>query len=221
MTDSAPRAAAPSPSASAEVGLCLDLLSRHAERRRGAAHHAGARPGVLERGLRARRRPAREGHGHRDRIRRQAPRRGAGSVVRSANREFGGMLGQSTARLGKDGKLHAQQRTRPVSTRSRPARCRSSPARRGQRHGLPCATIGGGDSESGSTPLAVAGEDVSGILLATSKGGTATGHVVFDGARPVSGLDPRDVDGRRQRWPACRRAVARGRTRTARSSSKG
>jgi hypothetical protein len=49
------------------------------------------------------------------------------------------------------------------------------------------ATIGGGgDSESGSTPLAVAGEDVSGILLTTSKGGTATGTVVFDGPRPAS-----------------------------------
>src|SRR4029453_18002367 len=45
---------------------------------------------------------------------------------------------------------------------------------------------GGGDSESGSTPLSVAGEDVAGILLTTSKGGTATGHLAFDGARPPS-----------------------------------
>ena len=45
---------------------------------------------------------------------------------------------------------------------------------------------GGGDSESGSTPLAVAGEDVANILLTTSKGGTATGHIAFDGPKPPS-----------------------------------
>jgi hypothetical protein len=45
---------------------------------------------------------------------------------------------------------------------------------------------GGGESESGSTLLSVAGEDVSGILLTTTKGGTAMGTVVFDGPRSAS-----------------------------------
>ena len=45
---------------------------------------------------------------------------------------------------------------------------------------------GGGDAESGSTPLSVAGEDVSGIVLAMTKGGTATGRLVFDGSSPQS-----------------------------------
>ncbi len=46
--------------------------------------------------------------------------------------------------------------------------------------------MAGGDGESGSTPLTVAGEDVSGILVTTSKGGNATGHIAFDGPRPAS-----------------------------------
>ena len=45
---------------------------------------------------------------------------------------------------------------------------------------------GGGDSEFGSVPLAVAGEDISNIILTTSKGGTAVGQVSFDGGRPPS-----------------------------------
>jgi protocatechuate 3,4-dioxygenase beta subunit len=45
----------------------------------------------------------------------------------------------------------------------------------------------GGDSESGSTPLSVAGEDVLNVIVTTSKGGTATGQLTFDGgSRPPS-----------------------------------
>ena len=46
---------------------------------------------------------------------------------------------------------------------------------------------GGGDAEVGSVPLSVAGDDVSNVILVTSKGGTATGNVVFEGgAKPDS-----------------------------------
>lgn len=43
----------------------------------------------------------------------------------------------------------------------------------------------GPDAESGSLPLSVAGEDVSNVVLVTSKGARATGRVTFeDGAQP-------------------------------------
>ncbi len=43
---------------------------------------------------------------------------------------------------------------------------------------------GSGEQESGSTTLAVAGEDVANVMIITAKGGTATGHVTFDGPKP-------------------------------------
>ena len=115
------------------------------------------------------------------------PLEGAAISAVPANREFGGMLGQSTARSAKDGSFTLnsvppgdytlQARSVQVITSTQGDNVMVFRA----------ATIGGGgDSESGSTPLAVAGEDVSGILLTTSKGGTATGAVVFDGPRPAS-----------------------------------
>jgi hypothetical protein len=42
----------------------------------------------------------------------------------------------------------------------------------------------GGEQESGSVPLTVAGDDLANVTIVTSKGGTATGHVTFDGPRP-------------------------------------
>jgi protocatechuate 3,4-dioxygenase beta subunit len=46
---------------------------------------------------------------------------------------------------------------------------------------------GGAESESGSVPLSVAGEDVPNVILTTNKGGTATGQLNFDGgAKPPS-----------------------------------
>jgi hypothetical protein len=46
---------------------------------------------------------------------------------------------------------------------------------------------GEGDSEFGSMPVSVGGEDLSNIVLVTSKGGTASGRVIFeDGAKPSS-----------------------------------
>jgi hypothetical protein len=105
----------------------------------------------------------------------------------AANRDFGGLLGQSTARTGKDGSFTLnsvppgdytlQARSVQVITSSQSDNVMVFRA---------ISMAGGGDSESGSTPLAVAGEDVSGILLTTSKGGTATGVLAFDGPRPAA-----------------------------------
>jgi carboxypeptidase family protein len=52
------------------------------------------------------------------------------------------------------------------------------------------ARIGGpgaGNSEFGSLPLSVSGEDVSNVVITTSKGATVTGHVTFEGNSPGSG----------------------------------
>jgi hypothetical protein len=104
-----------------------------------------------------------------------------------ANRDFSGPLGQSSARTAKDGSFTLnsvppgdytlQARSVQVITSSQGDNVMVFRA---------MSIGGGGDSESGSTPLSVAGEDLSGILLTTSKGGNATGTVVFDGPRPTS-----------------------------------
>ena len=45
---------------------------------------------------------------------------------------------------------------------------------------------GGNDAEFASQPLSVAGEDLANVVITTSRGASATGHVVFDGgARPA------------------------------------
>ena len=49
------------------------------------------------------------------------------------------------------------------------------------------ATIGGADgpeSETGSLPITVGGEDLSNVVIVTSKGATASGRITFDGATP-------------------------------------
>jgi hypothetical protein len=103
------------------------------------------------------------------------------------NRDFSGLVGQSSARSGKDGSFTLNSvppgdytltaRSVQVITSSQGDNVMVFRA---------MSMAGGGDSESGSTPLSVAGEDVSGILLTTSKGGTATGALAFDGPRPAS-----------------------------------
>ena len=53
------------------------------------------------------------------------------------------------------------------------------------------ARLGGGEAEIGSLPLTISGEDVSNVVIVTSKGATLTGQVTFDGgAKPgnVTGL---------------------------------
>ena len=46
--------------------------------------------------------------------------------------------------------------------------------------------MGGGDgsTEFGSVPLSVGGDDVSNVMVVTSKGASVTGRVTFEGAKP-------------------------------------
>jgi protocatechuate 3,4-dioxygenase beta subunit len=112
------------------------------------------------------------------------PLEGAAVTAVPANRDFSGMLGQATARSGKDGSFTINS----VAPGDYTLQARSvqviTSTQGDNMMVFRAATIGGGDSESGSTPLSVAGEDVAGIVLATSKGGTATGQLTFDGPRP-------------------------------------
>jgi hypothetical protein len=115
------------------------------------------------------------------------PLEGAAVSAMPANRDFVGLLGPSSARSGKDGSFTInglppgdytlQARSVQVITSTQGDNVMVFRA---------MSIGGGGESESGSMPLGVAGEDVTGILLTTSKGGTATGSVVFDGPRPAS-----------------------------------
>jgi hypothetical protein len=52
------------------------------------------------------------------------------------------------------------------------------------------ARLGGGDAETGSLPLTISGEDVSNVVIVTSKGATLTGKVTFDGAPKPASLPP-------------------------------
>jgi hypothetical protein len=45
---------------------------------------------------------------------------------------------------------------------------------------------GSGDQESGSLPLTLAGEDISNLMITTTKGITASGRIVFEGGTPPS-----------------------------------
>ncbi len=46
----------------------------------------------------------------------------------------------------------------------------------------------GNEAESGSLPLVVSGEDLSGVVIVTSKGATASGHLVFEGGEKPSAV---------------------------------
>jgi hypothetical protein len=115
------------------------------------------------------------------------PLEGAAISVVPASREFTGPQGLSSARSGKDGSFTLnsvppgdytlQARSVQVFTSTQGDNVMVFRA----------ATMGGGgESESGSTPLAVSGEDLSNVILTTSKGGTAVGQIIFDGPRPPS-----------------------------------
>ena len=104
-----------------------------------------------------------------------------------ANRDFGGLLGQTSARTAKDGSFTLNSvPPGDYTLQARSVQIITSSQGDNMMVFRAVSMGGGGDSESGSTPLSVAGEDVSGILLTTNKGGNATGTVVFDGPRPAS-----------------------------------
>ena len=76
------------------------------------------------------------------------------------------------------------------------------------------ATIGGpdgGDSETAALPITVAGDDLSNVVIMTSKGGTASGRIVFEGTAPPSSAGIRittmgaDAEMSAHGWRAVRR----------------
>jgi len=115
------------------------------------------------------------------------PLEGAAVSAIPAGRDFVGMFGQSTGRSGKDGSFTIPS-VPPGDYTLQARSVQVITSTQGDNVMMFRATSvgGGGDAESGSTPLAVAGEDVSGIVLAMTKGGTATGRLVFDGSSPQS-----------------------------------
>lgn len=114
------------------------------------------------------------------------PVEGAAISVVPASREFGGILGASTARTAKDGSFTLN--SVPPGDYSLQARAvQMITSTQGDSvMFVRATTIGGGDAESGSLPLAVSGEDIANLVLMTSKGATVTGHVTFDGNRPAN-----------------------------------
>ncbi len=115
------------------------------------------------------------------------PLEGAAVSAVPAGRDFVGMFGQSTGRSGKDGSFTlASVPPGDYTLQARSVQVITSTQGDNVMMFRATSMGGGGDAESGSTPLSVAGEDVSGIVLAMTKGGTATGHLVFDGPSPQS-----------------------------------
>jgi hypothetical protein len=114
---------------------------------------------------------------------------GAVITLAPAQRDLGGLLGATTARSGRDGTftltsvapgeytLQARSVQMITSTQGDAVMV------------FRAATIGGPggvDSEFGSTPISVGGEDIANLVVVTSKGGTASGRVIFEGAPPAS-----------------------------------
>jgi hypothetical protein len=115
------------------------------------------------------------------------PLEGAAVSAVPANRDFVGVLGQFSARSGKDGSFTLNSvPPGDYTLQVRSVQVITSTQGDNMMVFRAMSMGGGADGESGSTPLPVAGEDVSGVLITTSKGGTATGTLVFDGARPSS-----------------------------------
>jgi hypothetical protein len=115
------------------------------------------------------------------------PLEGAAISVAPSNRDFGGPMMQQSARSAKDGSFTLNSvAPGDYSLQARSVQVMTSTQGDNVMVFRAVSMGGGGESESGSTPLAVAGEDLSGIVLTTSKGGSATGHLVFDGPKPQS-----------------------------------
>ena len=114
------------------------------------------------------------------------PVEGAAISVMPVSREIGGILGTSTTRTAKDGSFTLN--SVPPGDYSLQARSIQTVTSTSGDSVMffRATTVGGGDAESGSLPLSVAGEDIANVVLMTSKGATVTGHVTFDGTRPSS-----------------------------------
>ena len=114
------------------------------------------------------------------------PLEGASVSAMPLNRELSGMLMQQNARSAKDGSFTLSN-VAPGDYTLQARSIQVFTSSQGDNVMVFRATaMAGGDSESGSTPLSISGEDMTGVVLTTSKGGTATGHITFDGPRPAS-----------------------------------
>ncbi|HET7217494.1 MAG TPA: carboxypeptidase-like regulatory domain-containing protein, partial [Vicinamibacterales bacterium] len=109
------------------------------------------------------------------------------SVTPASRGEFAGIMGPSNTRTAKDGSFTLNSvppgdyllQARSIQTFTSTQGDSVMVFRAGP--------MGSGDAEFGAIPLSVSGEDLSNVVLMTSKGATVTGHVTFDGGRP-SGL---------------------------------
>jgi protocatechuate 3,4-dioxygenase beta subunit len=115
------------------------------------------------------------------------PVEGAMISATPASRELGGLIAPSTARTAKDGTF-TMNSVAPgdYNLQARSMQIITSTSGDNMMVFRASSIGGGGDQEFGSTPLSVGGDDITNVLLTTSKGGTATGHVSFEGAKPPS-----------------------------------
>ena len=114
------------------------------------------------------------------------PVEGAAISAVPAVREIGGLLGTSTARTARDGSF-ALPSVPPGDYTLQVRAVQTVTSTQGDSvMFFRATTVGGGDAESGSLSLSVSGEDIANVVVMTSKGGTVTGHVTFDGNRPAS-----------------------------------
>jgi Carboxypeptidase regulatory-like domain len=115
------------------------------------------------------------------------PLEGAAINVLPASRELGFGLGMGGTRTAKDGTFTLNSvPPGDYSLQARSVQVITSTQGDNVMVFRAATMMGGGDAEFGSTPLSVAGEDISNLLLTTGKGGTATGQVTFDGPKPPS-----------------------------------
>ena len=213
----------------AEVRLCPDLLSpaRRTSPRRSASRSPPARRSpsadfALVAGASG------EDYRHRDRLRRQAARGRDGDRRRQANRDFDGHARHAELRAGRKDGSFTLSNVPPGDYTLQADRVQVITSSQGDNMMVFRADPGGGgggDAESGSTPLAVAGEDRPGHRADDEQGrnGNGPGHVRR--RRRTAERDSRSASRRRrpiQRWPWIRRRPGPGAVRTtARSSSKG
>jgi protocatechuate 3,4-dioxygenase beta subunit len=129
------------------------------------------------------------------------PLEGAAISVMPAARDLGGIMAPASARSTKDGSFTLNNvPPGDYSLQARSVQVLTS-TQGDNLMVFRAVSMSGGESEFGSTPLTIAGEDLSNVLLTTSRGGTATGTVVFDGPKPPSITSirvmsmPADADG--------------------------
>jgi Carboxypeptidase regulatory-like domain len=116
------------------------------------------------------------------------PVEGAAISAVPASREFIGPIGLGGSRTAKDGSFILNNvAPGDYTLQSRAVQVFTSSGTGDNVMMFRAAAMGaGGDAEFGSVPLAVSGEDISNVVLVTSKGGTAVGQVTFDGPTPPS-----------------------------------